>query len=143
MVRVDRLKRRLENQEKAFEALLAAQKKFVFLNKNDYWYVSARDSLIQSFEFTIDLLWKCLKEYMEVNLKLQPKANPKGVAKDALENSLLTKDEYDNLIEMLDYRNLTSHTYEESLAEDLSEKIIQMFPTLENIICKLIKNLNI
>ncbi|GAA5336937.1 nucleotidyltransferase substrate binding protein [Thermus antranikianii] len=72
-----------------------------------------RDSAIQRFEFTFELAWKVLKEYLE--LQGLEARSPKAAIRGAFQVGLLPEDP--GWLEMLELRNLTSHTYDEALAE--------------------------
>ena len=70
---------------------------------------------IQAFEMTFELAWKVCKDYLNksgLDVKL-----PKPVLKEAVNNQLIK-----NIAiwaDMLELRNLTSHTYDPSLAKDM------------------------
>lgn len=82
-----------------------------------------RDSIIQRFEYSIDLFWKYIKIYLEskhVILKI-------SVAGEAIKQACLSKiineQESEQILEMLKSRNLTSHMYAEEVAEQLAADI--------------------
>lgn len=84
--------------------------------KNEY----IRDSAIKRFEFTFDLSWKFLKEFLEKDRGVIC-ASPKGCFREAYRQGLL---EYDDFwIEMTDMRNQTVHTYREETAEEIFNKL--------------------
>jgi len=87
-------------------------------------YDEMRDSVIKRFEYSIDLFWKCSKEYLENNQKLIVEvASPKATFRTALNAKLISEEEFKILLKMVDDRNLTSHTYKENLAEEISKRI--------------------
>jgi nucleotidyltransferase substrate binding protein (TIGR01987 family) len=74
-----------------------------------------RDSAIQRFEFTFELFWKVLRQYaaregIEVN-------SPRASIREAFRLKIIGSDP--QYLEMLESRNLSAHTYEEELAEEL------------------------
>lgn len=74
-----------------------------------------RDSAIQRFEFTFELFWKVLKQYaaregIEVN-------SPRASIREAFRLKIIGSNPL--YLEMLESRNLSSHTYEEELAEEI------------------------
>lgn len=81
-----------------------------------------RDGVIQRFEFTFELLWKTLQVYLH---HLGYEANsPRRVLREAFEAGIIPSDsEGDGWMAMLDDRNLTSHTYDEALAEAIYQRI--------------------
>lgn len=75
-----------------------------------------RDSAIQRFEFTLDLAWKSLKAYLK-DLHGLDCNSPKSAFREAFSVGLLKYDEF--WLTLVDKRNETVHTYNESLAEDV------------------------
>jgi uncharacterized protein YutE (UPF0331/DUF86 family) len=51
------------------------------------------------------------------------KTSPKGVFKSALDANIITLEEYQKLVRMVEDRNLTSHAYDKLLAEEISALI--------------------
>ncbi len=90
-----------------------------------------RDAVIQRFEFTYELAWKMLK------LKLETEGvvarTPRETLQEALQARLIT--DGNTWSELQRMRNLTSHTYDETLAEQVDEfvrgKARGLFDTLE------------
>ena len=74
-----------------------------------------RDAVIQRFEFTYELAWKMLK------LKLAAEGvsanTPRETLQEALRAGLIT--DGNTWSELQRMRNLTSHTYDEALAEQV------------------------
>lgn len=90
-----------------------------------------RDSVIQRFEFSVDTLWKFLREYLETNKGIIfTIVSPKEVLRNALQNGILSNDEYEIFLDMIDDHNLTSHTYNEFLAEEIAHRIIASYYNL-------------
>jgi nucleotidyltransferase substrate binding protein (TIGR01987 family) len=88
------------------------------------------DATIQRFEFTFELSWKFLKEFFfERGLELN---YPKEIIKEAFSVSLIDNE---NLwIKMLRDRNMTSHTYDEKLADEIFSRIKLYVPELRNLL---------
>ena len=82
-------------------------------------YSMRRDSAIQRFEYTIDLLWKYLKAYLEVKNISSQVTIPGEVIRMACSYSLVTQDEAEVVLRMIKSRNRTSHMYHEELAIEL------------------------
>jgi len=82
-----------------------------------------RDSVIKRFEYSIDTFWKLIKEYIEVTQGVVVSGSPKMVAKTALDLKMITQEEYSFFLDMVDSRNLTSHTYNKVLAQEISNHI--------------------
>ena len=81
-----------------------------------------RDALIQRFEFSYELLWKCAKDYLRVNEGLDS-ASPRRVIRDCHVAGLLSDEETEMALRMAADRNLTVHTYDEDFAQKLSVRI--------------------
>lgn len=88
--------------EKLSQAL--AQKKNEFI----------RDSVIQRFEFCIELAWKTAKRIMGTSTTA-----PKDVIREMAQSSYISDVEL--WLKAIDMRNLSSHTYKEDLAEQVYE----------------------
>ena len=78
-----------------------------------------RDGLIQRFEFTVELAWKSIKEYLEDQGSTTPIATPRAVLKEAFAAGVIQDAEEWNKI--ITARNITSHVYDEKTAEDVAQ----------------------
>ena len=87
-------------------------------------YRAFRDSMIQRFEFCVDLFWKHLKIGLEKELKKESEYNsPKTVVRSACNARFITEQDSEIIIKMIEDRNLSSHIYKEELADQISAKI--------------------
>ncbi len=94
-----------------------------------------RDSAIQRFEFTFELSWKTMKAYVgEKGLKV---FSPKDAIRGAFQLGLLANDP--TWLDMTDTRNLTSHIYNEAMAEGIYEKLPAYVPLIKALVEKLAK----
>lgn len=84
-----------------------------------------RDGLIQRFEFTVELAWKSIKEYLEYQGMVLSIASPRGILKEAFAAGILDDGELWN--EILTARNLTSHVYDEATAVGIAQQICTKF----------------
>lgn len=84
-----------------------------------------RDGLIQRFEFTVELAWKSVKEYLEDQGVVLSIASPRGILKEAFAAGILEDGDLWNSI--LTARNLTSHVYDEATAVEISRQICTEF----------------
>lgn len=73
-----------------------------------------RDSVIQRFEYTLELAWKTMKRCLEASGLPDP-ISPKGTVREAARAGWILDPEL--WIRFIEDRNLTSHTYQESIAE--------------------------
>jgi nucleotidyltransferase substrate binding protein (TIGR01987 family) len=93
-----------------------------------------KQGIIQSFEFTFELAWKTLKDYLES--KEVRTEFPRDVIIQAFRVELIEDGEV--WMEMLDARNLISHTDDEVLAEQAWMKItMSYFPALTQLMAPL------
>jgi nucleotidyltransferase substrate binding protein (TIGR01987 family) len=88
------------------------------------------DATIQRFEFTFELAWKFLKDYFQArDIQLH---YPKEVIMGAFAVGLI---EDENIwIQMLKDCNVTSHTYDEKLADEIYTHIKKYVPQLPHLI---------
>jgi nucleotidyltransferase substrate binding protein (TIGR01987 family) len=84
------------------------------------------DATIQRFEFTFELAWKFLKDYFsERGIELN---YPKEVIQQAFNVNLIDNESL--WVKMLKDRNMTSHTYDEKLADEIYVRIKLYVPEL-------------
>lgn len=91
-------------------------------NSNDALY---RDGLIQRFEFSTELAWKSLKDYLEDQGLSISMASPRAVLKEAYASGIVDDETVWN--EILQARNLTSHIYDEKTAITIADQICHHF----------------
>ncbi len=96
-----------------------------------------RDSLIQRFEYCIDLLWKYLKKYLEQINSLPSISIPREVISNAASEGLMSRSEAEKILEMIKNRNLTSHMYMEELADQLFKLIPSYYTILAAVVGRL------
>jgi nucleotidyltransferase substrate binding protein (TIGR01987 family) len=94
---------------------------------------------IQKFEFTTELLWKTLRAYL-LEIHGIEKNSPKFAIKEFLNVRDINEDVYNTLFDMIDDRNLLSHTYSEKdfkvvhkKLPDYLQVLKKVLDTLENI----------
>jgi len=87
-----------------------------------------KEGLTQRFEFTFELAWKTLKDYLDESGITLPIATPREVIKTAFATNII--DEGSLWLTMLDHRNLLSHTYDEQRFDEAVRAIDQKYNTL-------------
>ena len=112
-----RWKQRFENYEKAYLSLIESAE--ALADEPDNRFI--QDSLIQRYEYTIELAWKTLKDYLE-ELGFVGVTSPKKVVRKAYQENIIT--EADKWITALNDRNRTSHAYEETMANAVATAIV-------------------
>ncbi len=90
----------------------------------------ARDASIQRFEFCVELSWKSSKKYLGTST-----SGPKQVVREMAQNGLIV----DAILwlQAIDERNLSSHTYNEQIAERVYSFAQAFFPNFESLHAKL------
>ena len=76
--------------------------------------------LIQAFEFTHELAWNTLKDFLE-DRGVQNLYGSKDTTREAFRTGLITNGE--EWMQMINSRNLTSHTYDEATAAQIVSAI--------------------
>lgn len=88
-----------------------------------------RDATIQRFEFTFEVVWKTLKLYLE--RQGHECGGPRPTLKKAFtENLIPNPEEADVWLQMIEDRNLTSHAYDEALANRIHGHIVRDYAPL-------------
>jgi nucleotidyltransferase substrate binding protein (TIGR01987 family) len=83
-----------------------------------------QEALIHRFEYTLELAWKTLQDYLD-ELGFVDIKGPKPAIKQAFQNNIIADG---NLwIDMLDSRNLTVHSYDEETSNKITNKIINYY----------------
>lgn len=77
-----------------------------------------RDAAIQRFEYTVEAVWRAAQRLLEVVEGLTA-GSPKATVRLCRDVGLLDDDLTTQALEMIDDRNLTVHTYNEQLAQQI------------------------
>jgi len=101
-------------------------------------YPFFRDSSIQRFEFTVEILWKSLKSFLHKTEGINCKS-PKNCIREFFSSGYLSPEETTKLLEMIDSRNKTSHTYHEEVAEEIFKELKSYIPLIQKVF-NIIKN---
>lgn len=123
---------RFDNFKSAFNKLSEAIKMInsrLISKDNDILNDLIKEGLIQKFEYTHELAWNVMKDFL----------NSKGIStiigsKDATREAFLVKiiEDGHTWMDMIKSRNLTSHTYNEDTANEIYNKILnEYFPIFE------------
>jgi len=101
-----RWKQRFENFKTALGLLREA------LDRIDTLSNLEKEGTVQRFEFTLELAWKTLIDYLEYSGVVLAQTTPKQVVREAFAANVITDGQL--WVDMLDCRNRMSHTYDES-----------------------------
>ena len=113
-----RWKQRFDNFEKAYLSLIESQEALESEPDNDF----IQDSLIQRYEYTLELAWKTMKDYLE-NEGFMDVTSPKKAVRKAFQERIIQ--DGSAWIAALDDRNKTSHAYDEQMAKDVIQSITE------------------
>lgn len=83
-----------------------------------------QQGLIQSFEFTHELAWNVLKDYLEEE-GFNDIIGSKSATRKAFERGLIQDGQI--WMDMIRDRNLSSHSYNPATAQDISSHILESF----------------
>jgi len=114
-----RWEQRFQNFEKAYFSLNESIEAYEKDSKNLF----IRDSIIQRYEYTIELAWKTLKDYLEEEGFIDV-SSPKKVIRQALKEGYITDPAW---LKALDDRNKTTHAYDEEMAQEVTKQIKEQY----------------
>jgi len=83
-----------------------------------------RQGLIQGFEFTHELAWNVLKDYLEYE-GIQGLIGSRSTVREAFKRGLINDGEV--WMDMIDKRNLSSHTYNETVAVTVMLAVVERY----------------
>jgi len=115
-----RWKQRFQNYKKALVTMknaaeLASSRELTDLEKQ---------GVIQGFEFTFELAWNVMKDYLEEK-GITGIIGSKDTVRHAFNKGLIEDGQI--WMDMIESRNISSHSYDEEIAEKLRQKIIEIF----------------
>lgn len=113
-----KLDNKFDNFKNAVKRLNEANTAYKSMKSNELY----QDALIMRFEFTFELAWKCLREFMLAQGYLKDGLNsPKVVLTKAYGESIISDESA--WLSMLNDRNLMAHTYDNAIALRIAEDI--------------------
>ena len=108
---------RFNNYKKALNRLAEA----VLLSENKQLSDLERQGVIQAFEFTHELAWNVIKDYLEHQGDSSIKGS-RDTTREAFNLNIIG--DGDVWMDMIKSRNKTSHTYNEEITEEIYQAII-------------------
>jgi nucleotidyltransferase substrate binding protein (TIGR01987 family) len=115
-----RWKQRFDNYQRALRQLTLAVQLMDQRPLSDL----ERQGLIQGFEFTHELAWNVLKDYLEME-GIQGLVGSRSTVREAFRRGLISDGEA--WMDMIEKRNLSSHTYNHDVAVSLATAIRESF----------------
>lgn len=134
---------KFENLNKALNTLKVAMSLLSEYQDNEQCcrqdlILALRDSLIQRFEYCVDLFWKFIKVYLEQKEKIElTSTSPRGVIRNAALIKLISEAESKKLLEMIDSRNQSSHIYRQEIADVIACNVPEYYKLMQNILERL------
>ena len=111
---------RFQNFNKAFSKLDNA---ITVFQKNGLSELE-REGLIQRFEYTHELAWNVMKDFFELEGN-NTIMGSRSATREAFKKGLIIDGE--NWMDMINSRNLTTHTYNEEVVNEITNKIITSY----------------
>lgn len=118
-----RWRQRLGNYARALESLSAA----VELAQSRALSDLERQGLIQAFEFTHELAWNVMKDYLRYQ-GIVDVTGSRDASREAFRLGLVSEGE--SWMEMIASRNRTTHTYNLAVARDIADRIVRQYHPL-------------
>ena len=112
-----RWQQRFHNFERGFNLLRSAMEEREPKDFSDL----ELEGLVQRFEYTFELAWKTLRDYLEHNGLVLVQITPTAVIKAAFASKVVEDGQV--WIDMLKHRNLMSHTYDSAKFQEAVEAI--------------------
>ncbi|HQS20970.1 MULTISPECIES: nucleotidyltransferase substrate binding protein [unclassified Acidovorax] len=114
---------RLASYQKARQSLVGAVQLAATRPLSDL----EKQGMIQAFEFVFELAWQVMKDYFLYQGNPE-RTGSRDAIRSAFKNGLITDGE--GWMEMIKSRNQTSHTYNESVANEICGKILRSYHLL-------------
>lgn len=129
---MEKLNRRIETFSQALESFnesIELHREYSL--EEEKIFKATRDSVIQRFEYSTDLLWKILKIFLEDFEKITlTSVSPRNIIRDAVASRIISEKEGQICQNIISKRNETSHIYHEEVAEDIMEDIPEFYTTM-------------
>lgn len=110
---------RLANYEKALKQLTTAIETY-----GEKSIDIIKEGIIQRFEFTHELAWKVMKDYLEYE-GYQNMTGARSATREAFNKSLIINGQA--WMDMIESRNKTVHTYIENVLEAEFDKVVNIY----------------
>lgn len=112
----------MTNETKELEKAVKRLKEALDQPKDEF----IRDSVIQRFEFCVELSWKTARRLMGTSTTA-----PREVIREMGQNAYI--DDVPEWLKAIEMRNLSFHTYKEELAEKVYNFVKEFFPKFESL----------
>ena len=109
---------------KHFQMALLQLTKGVELSRERQLSDIEQQGVIKAFEFTHELAWNVMKDYFEYQGNTSIMGS-RDASRLAFERNMITDGE--GWMEMIKSRNMTSHTYNQEIADEIAEKVTSRY----------------
>ena len=86
------------------------------------------DGVLQRYEFTFELAWKCIKDYLEMQGIVSSIGSPREIIQLAFKHNII--DDGEKWIKMMLDRNALSHMYDRGISREIYDRIKQEYMEL-------------
>ncbi|MDZ7718256.1 MAG: nucleotidyltransferase substrate binding protein [Balneolaceae bacterium] len=115
-----RWKQRFSNYQKAFGKLAEVVENKTLGQLTDL----EKEGLIQRFEYTYELAWKVMKDYLEFQ-GITGITGSRDAIRESFQKEIISEGE--GWMEMIKSRNQTAHLYNEATAQEIAENIVNVY----------------
>jgi len=129
-----RWKQRFENYMKALATVKGAVELAISRDLSDL----EKQGLIKGFEFTFELAWNLMKDYLEEQ-GITDIIGSKGAIRHAFNKNIIMDGQV--WMDMIEARNLASHSYDEKTAQELITAIIDTYYSQFNLLAEKMNNM--
>ena len=84
-----------------------------------------KEGLIQRFEYSYELAWKTMKDYLEEQGTIINPVTPRNVIKEAFSAQIIADGQV--WVDMMLYRNLLAHTYDFSKFKEVLDAVVERY----------------
>ena len=113
-----RWKQRFQNFDRAFLLLRSALEERGLEQMSDL----EKEGLIQRFEYSYELAWKTMKDYLEEQGTIINPVTPRNVIKEAFSAQIIADGQV--WVDMMLHRNLLAHTYDFSKFKEVLDAVV-------------------
>jgi nucleotidyltransferase substrate binding protein (TIGR01987 family) len=84
-----------------------------------------KEVLIQRFEYSYELAWKTMKDYLEEQVTIINPVTPRNVIKEAFSAQIIADGQV--WVDMMLHRNLLAHTYDFSKFKEVLDAVVERY----------------
>ena len=112
---------RFQNFDRAFLLLRSALEERCLEQMSEL----EKEGLIQRFEYSYELAWKTMKDYLEEQGTIINPVTPRNVIKEAFSAQIIADGQV--WVDMMLHRNLLAHTYDFSKFKEVLDAVVERY----------------